>query len=84
MLCAIAVAAQAQESADSSSDEAYDEIEVVGKAQLDDLRNKLYESEVGVYNLFNDLNDENEFDVICLDKAPTSNSFSSFKSLKRL
>jgi len=70
-LTALAVAGYAQEAVDTSGDEAYDEIEVVAKAQLDDLRARLYESEVNVYKMFNELNDKNEFDVICAEKAPT-------------
>ena len=70
-LAALAAASYAQEAADPAADEAYDEIEVVGKARLDTLRTRLYQSEVDVYDLFNDLNDQNEFDVLCVDHAPT-------------
>lgn len=58
-------------SSGASADSAViDEVVVVGEATLDDLRLKLYSAETNVYDLFNDLNDQSEFDVICVKKAP--------------
>lgn len=74
LLMSIAPIGYAQSDAETAGpangSESIDEVVVVGEAQLDDLRLKLYTAEVEVYDLFNDLNDDNEFDVSCEQKAP--------------
>ena len=63
-----AASADAQE--DGAEEMTMEEIEVIAKAQLDSLRLQLYNAEINVYDIFNELNDDNEFDVDCEDKAP--------------
>ena len=60
--------AAAQEVAQESSD-TIDEIVVEGRQTLIRLRMQVYEAEDRFYELFNTLNDDDEFDVICRKEA---------------
>lgn len=62
--------ASAQESEQDSSD-VIDEIVVEGEKSLGQLRHRVYEAEDDFYALFNSINDDDDFDILCIDEAPT-------------
>ena len=57
--------AQAQESADADVDETIDEITVMGARSLAMMRAEVIEAEDVIYDLFNELNDDDGYDIIC-------------------
>ena len=65
------VHAQEQEQNEQDADEAMDEIVVVSKKSLDQLRVELWAAEDRAYELFNELNGDAEYDIHCYREAPT-------------
>lgn len=55
----------------SSNDQAIDDIVVVGKKSQSELRREVFESEEDFYALYNELNDDDEYDVKCFYETPT-------------
>ncbi len=66
--CVLQVAS-AQESEQDSS-EVIDEIVVEGQKSLSRLRHRMYAAEDDFYALFNSVNDDDDFDVKCIEEAP--------------
>lgn len=69
----IAAAGQDREAAKGTApdDAATEEIVVVGKKSLADLRKEVFQSEEDFYALYNKLNDNSEYDVRCYYETPT-------------
>jgi hypothetical protein len=59
------------ESAETAADEPIDEITVVGEKTLLNLKYAAYQAEEEFFTLFNELNDNDEFDVYCDDESNT-------------
>lgn len=55
----------AQESKDEDVDDTIDEITVMGARSLAMMRAEVIEAEDVIYELFNELNDDNGYDIIC-------------------
>ena len=51
--------------------EPIDDIVVVGKKSMSELRRDVFESEEAFYEIYNQLNDEDEYDVRCFYETPT-------------
>ena len=68
-LVAVAIAIPATVFA--QDDEAIDNVVVVGEKSLSQLRNDLFSAEEDFYALYNELNDEDEYDVTCFYETPT-------------
>ena len=62
--------ASAQESEQDSPD-VIDEIVVEGEKSLGQLRHRVYAAEDDFYALFNSINDDDDFDIQCVEEAPT-------------
>ena len=65
------VHAQEQEQNEQDADEVMDEIVVVSKKSLDQLRVELWAAEDRAYELFNELNGDNDYDIHCYREVPT-------------
>ncbi len=63
-VCAGALAAMEAPAVDSAG-QAIEEITVTGQRTLFDLRLEVSEAEDAMYNLFNELNTENKYDIVC-------------------
>ena len=57
--------------ATAQDDAATEEIVVVSKKSLNQLRREVFRSEEDFYKLFNQLNDESDYDVRCFYETPT-------------
>jgi len=55
----------------ASKDQAIDNIVVVGQKSLAELRREVVKAEEGFYSVFNELNDEKDYDVRCFYESPT-------------
>lgn len=60
------------EPADAATDEPMDEITVVGEKTLLNLKYAAYQAEDDFFTLFNELNENDEFDVYCDDESNTN------------
>lgn len=58
----------------ASTDQAMDEIVVVSKKSMSELRRETYEAEEDFYATYNKLNDEKEYDVRCFYEKPTGSN----------
>jgi hypothetical protein len=56
---------------DTAAEETVDEITVYGEKSLPKLKLEYEAAELNFYNLYNDINDDRRFDVICREEAPT-------------
>lgn len=61
----LSVNAAAQDATDSGVEETIDEITVMGARSLAMMRAEVVEAEDVIYDLFNDLNDDDGYDIIC-------------------
>ena len=75
LLLALSFSAAAQEG-EKSPEESIDEITVVGEKSLLNLKFAAYQAEEDFFNRFNELNENDEFDVFCDE---TSNTYSRIK-----
>ena len=55
----------------AAADETVDEITVYGEKSLPKLKLEYEAAELNFYNLYNDINDDYRYDVICREEAPT-------------
>jgi hypothetical protein len=55
----------------ASNDEAIEDIVVVGQKSMGHLRREVYQAEEAFYSLYNDLNDDRDYDVNCFYEKPT-------------
>jgi hypothetical protein len=79
------MAAVADEAAEDGEDgEAIDEITVMGVRDLGALRTELMRMEDEVYGLYNDLNEDDRFDIICKREAPIGSQIKKRTCLSRM
>ena len=55
----------------ASNNETIDDIVVVGKKSVAELRREIYKAEENFYSVFNKLNDESDYNVRCFYESPT-------------
>ena len=70
-ILALVVALSLPMAAAGQDDEAIDDIVVTGEKSTADLRRDLVKAEDEFYSLYNELNDDNDYDVRCRWESPT-------------
>ena len=72
MICTLVIAplAMGEDAAPAKNKKAIDEITVLGGRELGALRTELVRAENEVYALYNALNDDDDYDIICKMEAP--------------
>ena len=83
-MAAIGQAAEASANA-TSNDEVIDDIVVVGQKSLNDLRRDVFKAEEDFYSVFNNYNDEKDYDVRCFNENanPCSHSLRKLRNAPR-
>ena len=87
LLCSLpAGVSLAQEDAQEGvpDDEPIDEITVYGEKSLPKLKLEYEAAELDFYNLYNEINDDYRYDVICRDEVPTGSHIKTARLLAPL